>query len=800
MTRSTHLPLLPFRDIIIFPDSDVTYKVGRSFSKLAVDTALLTKEKHIIIVPQTDGESETPTVEELHKFGTLCEIIHVVEDEDKIYHLFLEGLSRISIDNIEFVDNSFRASAHIIETTQTKSVAKHSLILKRTIDNYLSLVGSQEDFQEDLKITNEKDVPDLVAARLLTPSIEKSVELLSTASLTKRYQLVTLFLKTEIELLKLEKSIDKKVRNHMEKTQRNYYLREQMDIIADELSENSGYNEDDEDEGEAPLSDIKKLKRSIDKLKAPEAVKEKLQEEFRRLQSLPQMGGENSVIRGYIETLLSLPWELEKQPEIDIAYAEKILERDHFGLTEIKKRVLEYLAVLKLTDSMRAPIICLVGPPGVGKTSIASSIASAVKRKFVRVALGGIHDEAEIRGHRRTYIGAMTGKIIHSLKRIKSRSPVFLLDEIDKLSSDYKGDPASALLEALDPEQNSTFVDHFVDIEFDLSAVLFIATANNRWDIPVALRDRLEIIELEGYTFYEKKNIAKKYILPKQKKINGINKIPLTITASGMQTLIENYTWEAGVRELERKIATICRKVALAHAKDNSHKRYTIKASNLFELLGKPLYDKESNAKESRVGVVHGLAWTQNGGDLLTIEAIKFPGDGSVKITGSLGDVMKESVATATSFIRSISESLLGISHQEWDKQTIHIHFPDGATPKDGPSAGLAIALAIASLITDRPVIPYLAMTGEITLQGKALKIGGLKAKVMAAKNAGIKQILIPHTNKDDLSEIPDEIKKDITFSLIENAKEVIEISLKKSKSINNNILGGMNEPARTKK
>lgn len=791
MTQS--LPLLPFRDIVIYPGSDVTYKVGRSFSKKAVDFALKTAHKQIIVIPQIDGDEENPTAKELHKFGTLCEIIHVVEDSDGLYHVFLEGVSRASITRPKLTDDGFRATVQTIKTKKTKTITKYSLVLRKAVDSYITVLGSYEEFREEIALATEDELPDLVAARLLTLPVTDAISLLSTDSLVQQYRLTTLFLKSEIEMLKLENSIDKKVRNRMDQSQRNYYLREQMSIIRGELS-------DAEEESDMELFDgggggeMKKLKESIEKLQAPAYVIEKLHEEYKRLQSLTPMSGENGIIRGYIETLLALPWTIGKQPNIDIDYAEMVLERDHFGLADIKKRIMEYLAVLKLTKSMRSPIICLVGPPGVGKTSVAASIATAIKRDFIRVALGGIRDEAEIRGHRRTYIGAMPGKIIQSIKRVKSRNPVFLLDEIDKLSSDYKGDPSSALLEALDPEQNSTFVDHFIDVEFDLSSVLFIATANNRWDIPPALRDRLEIIELEGYTYHEKKNIAQKYILSKQKKANGIDDVSLKITPTGMQSLIDNYTWEAGVRELERKIATICRKIALKRARGEKKKQYTIKASDLLTLLGKPLYDKQTIAKKSSVGVVHGLAWTQNGGDVLTIEAIKFPGDGSVKITGSLGDVMKESVQTATSFVRSISDTLLGIPQKEWDKQTIHIHFPEGATPKDGPSAGLAIAVAIASLMTNRPIAPSLAMTGEITLQGNALKIGGLKAKIMAAKNAGIKTVLIPKANKVDLDEIPKEITEGITFSLIENARSIIELSLEKE-TINNNILGGMDEP-----
>ncbi len=492
---------------------------------------------------------------------------------------------------------------------------------------------------------------------------------------------------------------------------------------------------------------------------------------------LPPMSSEAGVVKTYIDTLLALPWNIKSKAKIKLDDAQAILERDHFGLEDVKERILEYLAVLKLSNSLKAPIICLVGPPGVGKTSIASSIAKATGRVFVRQSLGGIKDEAEIRGHRRTYIGSMPGKIIQSIKKSKVNNPLFLLDEIDKLSSDYKGDPASALLEVLDPEQNDSFVDHYVDVEFNLSDVLFVATANDESMIPRALKDRLEIIRIEGYTYFEKKNIARKYLLQKQKKANGIGDINLQISEKGLSALVDGYTSEAGVRELERKIAAITRKIALDIAKNDKAKTYKISEKNIEEYLGPVIYNTKTELDSFEIGVVNGLAWTPYGGSVLKIEAIKYPGKGKIKVTGSLGDVMKESIEIAASFVKSLSESL-NISADFWEKYDIHIHFPEGAVPKDGPSAGTAISLAIASVASGLPVKPGIAMTGEVTLRGHVLKIGGLQAKVMAAGKAGIQKIYIPTENISNLKKIPDEVKSGIEFVPVDNAEKIIKESL----------------------
>ncbi len=521
--------------------------------------------------------------------------------------------------------------------------------------------------------------------------------------------------------------------------------------------------------------DEDRLRQRIRALDAPEAVKEKLNEEFERYRLMPPMSPEASVSRLYLETLLTLPWRRRSETVIDITRAETVLEEEHFGLREVKKRILEYLAVLKLSNGLKAPILCLVGPPGVGKTSIAASIARATGRPFIRASLGGARDEAEIRGHRRTYVGSMPGRIMQGILKAKVRNPLFLLDEIDKLGHDYRGDPAAALLEVLDPEQNHAFVDHYVDVEFDLSEVLFIATANDESAIPRALHDRLEVIRIDGYTHYEKSNIARRFLLEKQKKCNGIADTDIRLGDETLARLIDGYTSEAGVRELERKIAAICRRIALDRVKKSSRatpRRVTIR--NLEDYLGPAPYTIRKEKRTALPGTVNGLAWTPYGGAVLTIEAVRCDGKVTIRTTGSLGEVMKESVSIAVTWVRSLGERLLGIPDELWEKSDIHVHFPEGSVPKDGPSAGLAIALAIASVMSGRPVDPRIAMTGEITLRGAVLRVGGLQAKLMAARKEHLSRIYIPSENLPELAAIPEEIKKDLTIVPVEQAEEMI--------------------------
>ncbi len=775
--QKTALPVLPLKEMVVFPDTETSLQVVRPFSRAAVDAALTYYQRMILAVPQKNGEIEAPKTSDFHPVGTLCEIVLIEDESTGESHLFLEGKKNIVISNVTDTKRMFTADFESVTYQVGTALNTHRSLMENVVNQLLKLKFPNEntDFNKEFGDVSIEHLPFVVASTLLTLPFSDAIALLATHSIRTLYRTVLTHLKSEIEVILMEKTIEKKVRNRMDARQRAFFLREQLDVIMKELSDSEimppGVTVVG---GEMVDKETSELLEKIDSLDAPEQVKLRLEEEFGKLRQLSPASAETATVRGYIDTILALPWAPPQSEEIDTKYAERILERDHFGLHEIKERILEYVAVLKLTQSTRSPIICLVGPPGVGKTSIATSIAAAVKRKFVRISLGGIKDEAEIRGHRKTYVGAMPGKIIQSLKRVGTRNPVFLLDEVDKLSSDYKGDPASALLEVLDPEQNRTFVDHYLDLEFDLSQVIFVATANSRWDIPHALRDRMEIIELDGYTYYEKKNIARKYLIPKQLKLNGIGDISLRFTEAGMRTLIEKYTWEAGVRELERKIATLCRRLALQRTRETVVTKVSIKPKDIEHYLGKPLYDRMATRKKACIGVVNGLAWTQNGGTMLTVEALTFPGDGKIQVTGNLGSVMKESVQAAAAFVRSVSATLLGVDKNDWKQKDIYLHFPEGAVPKDGPSAGVAIALAIASAISERPVAPSVAMTGEITLRGEIVKIGGLKAKVMAAKNAGITTILIPPANKPEFEEIPEEIKKGISFEFPDNAKQVL--------------------------
>lgn len=797
MDRSSkkYFPLLPLKDAVVFPYANVTFKVGRDFSKKAIEAALKDDFKEIVVVAQKNSSVEMPGYDDIYNMGTLCTVIQVIEGPGGVYHVFLEGEKRVRIEDFTWRDDAYATvRAEIVETDKKKQkeVQKFRAILETALNDFVDGTEFPQEFiTETLAIEDDERFVDFVIVGFINMKIEENQRLLSTINLEKRYQQVISILKIELELRKIEEKIDKNVKKKIEKNQREYFLNEQMNAIKSELENGDDGNR--RGGKKEKISEEEALKQKIKALDAPEFVREKLWEEFERMQMLPQMSSESGVSRTYIDILLSLPWNKKSKTQIDLKLAEEILEKEHFGLEDVKKRVVEYLAVLKLNNSLKAPIICLVGPPGVGKTSIAGSIARATGREFVRQSLGGIKDEAEIRGHRRTYIGSMPGKIIQSVKKAKVRNPLFLLDEIDKLGSDYKGDPASALLEVLDPEQNATFIDHYIDLEFDLSDVLFVATANDEQLIPRALRDRLEIIRIEGYTYYEKKNIALKYLVEKQKKFNGIANINIDFTEKGLQRLIDSYTSEAGVRELERKIAAICRRVAYERAKNEfSRNDYAFDSQDIESYLGPELYNAKADKGLFEVGVVNGLAWTAYGGTLLKIEVLKYPGKGNVKTTGSLGAIMKESVEAAISFVRSIGLPVLAVEPDLWDKFDLHIHFPEGAVPKDGPSAGVAISLAIASVVSGLPVKPSIAMTGEITLRGDVLKIGGLQAKAMAAIKAGIKKIYIPKDNLPEIKKMPEEISSAVEFIPVEKAETVIKqcLQFKRGVSISKKMKG----------
>ncbi|HOW51271.1 MAG TPA: endopeptidase La [bacterium] len=770
---SRSVPLLPLRDAVVFPTANVTFKVGREFSKRAIEQALREPEKRLAVVAQRDTAVENPGPADLHDVGTLCAIIQVIEGPGGVYHVFLEGLSRVRITETVSSMVCLRATVAPLETEpgKKKEIAKLRAILESTIIEFTDGRDYPRDLVRDtFSIEDDERFLDQATALFVGQKIEDHQRLLATSALEKRYQQVIAALKMELELRAMEDRIEDNVRQKMENNQKEYYLNERKNAIENELR-----GKDAPGSPRDRQSDDDLLRQRIKNLEAPEPVKEKLREEFDRYQMLPPMSSESSVARIYIDTLLALPWQKKSDAVIDINRAEAVLENDHFGLTDVKKRILEYLAVVKLSTSLKAPILCLVGPPGVGKTSIAASIARATGRQFVRTSLGGVRDEAEIRGHRRTYIGSMPGRIIQSIRKVKVMNPLFLLDELDKLNSDYKGDPAAALLEVLDPEQNHAFMDHYVDIEFDLSQVLFVATANDEAAIPRALHDRLEIIRIEGYTYHEKKHIARKFLLEKQKKYNGLNDLPISITEPALTRLIDAHTSEAGVRELERKLAAICRRIALERVKSiRPPKLCRITEKNIEHYLGPDMYTAKKDTGRCEVGVVNGLAWTPYGGAVLTIEAVRYDGKGNVKITGSLGEVMKESVSIAVSLVRIFGSRFLKISEEAWEKSDLHIHFPEGAVPKDGPSAGLAVALAIASVMTGIPVRQGIAMTGEVTLRGNVLRIGGLQAKLMAAKKAGIKTVYIPKDNAPELSKIPQEVRNGLHLIPVDQAETLI--------------------------
>ena len=760
------LAVLPLRNIVVFPGMIVPLFVGRDKSIRALED-VMADDKQIMLVAQRDGDLDDPTEEDVYDIGTVGTILQLLKLPDGTVKVLVEGLRRAKL--VDFVPNELFFQASVIgieeEDLDNPDLASLSKTVVGQFDNYVKM--NRKIPQEVQNVIREIDDPqklaDTVAGHLNIQISEKQA-LLENVSVSERLENVLGHMENEVGLLQVEKKIRGRVKRQMEKTQREYYLNEQLKAIQKELGE-----------GEDGMDDLAELEAQIEKTKFSKEARDKAQAELKKLKNMSPMSAEATVVRNYLDWLLAVPWKKKSRVKKDLDNAEQVLESDHYGLEKVKERILEYLAVQNRTNKLKGPILCLVGPPGVGKTSLGKSLAKATGREFVRMSLGGVRDESEIRGHRRTYIGSMPGKIIQSMKKVKTSNPLILLDEIDKLGMDYRGDPASALLEVLDPEQNSTFNDHYLEVDYDLSNVMFVTTANTL-NIPGPLLDRMEVIRIPGYTEDEKVEIAKRHLLPKSIANHGLKKGEFELSDDALRQIIRTYTREAGVRNLERDLANVCRKTVTKIVRENIPDVSVI-PDNLEDFLGVSRYRFGLAEKEDQVGVVTGLAWTEVGGELLTIEGVMLPGKGKMTTTGKLGDVMKESIDAASSFVRSKSVDL-GIEPPLFDKKDIHVHVPEGATPKDGPSAGIAMATAIVSLMTGIEVRKEVAMTGEVTLRGQVLPIGGLKEKLLAARRGGIERVIIPHENAKDLSEVPDNIKDGLDIIPVQSMTEVLEIAL----------------------
>lgn len=765
------MPLLALRGIIVFPGMTVNLDVGRDKSINAVNAAMQL-DKKILLVTQRDAETADPKREELYNYGVVAEIKQLLKLPSCAIRILIQGLERAELTSL--IDAPFKdtylegfampvASIEPEENSETEAMRR---VLLQSFEKWL-VTGKKVTTEVMLNfknITTAGEIADIIAG-YLTISIDEKEELLELADVKERMHKLHTFLCKELEIAELEKNITQEVRKQIEKNQREYYLREQIKVINKELGEG--------DERQAEVDEYKKQMEGRD---LPPEVADKINKELDRLYKMPPMMAESGVIRNYVETLLALPWGIYGKDNFDLKHAEKVLNKDHYGLEKVKERILEYLAVRALTKSGKGPILCLVGPPGVGKTSLAQSVARAIDRKFTRMSLGGVHDEAEIRGHRRTYIGAMPGRIIHGMQTCGVMNPVFLLDEVDKMSSDFRGDPASALLEVLDPEQNNTFSDHYVEIPFDLSQVFWIVTANTVETIPPALLDRMEVVQLSSYTEDEKVKIAELHLLPKERQNNGLTAKTLSITEDALRMIIRGYTREAGVRNLERKIAAVCRKTALRIVNGEA-KSAKVTAKNLHKYLGKVIYLEDDVSLEAAAGICTGLAWTRVGGELLKVEVVACKGKGHLALTGQLGDVMKESAQAGYTYIRSRADEL-GLDKDFYETTDIHIHLPEGAIPKDGPSAGITMATAMISALTGRKVKKNLAMTGEITLSGRVLPVGGIKEKFLAAHRYGVKTIIMPAKNEQDLEELPANVRAKMHFIPVKHMDEVLKIAL----------------------
>lgn len=772
LTEQTTLPLLPLRDVVVFPHMVIPLFVGRPKSIKALEAAM-EQGKSIMLAAQKAAAKDEPSAADIYEIGCVANILQMLKLPDGTVKVLVEGSQRARIDTINDGATHFTAQLTPVESEigDDSEVEAMRRAIVQQFDQYVKLNKKipPEILASLAGIDDAGRLADTVAAHLPLKLEQKQV-ILEIFNVAKRLEHLLGQLEGELDILQVEKRIRGRVKRQMEKSQREYYLNEQVKAIQKELGEG--------EEG----ADIEELEKKVVAAKMPKEAMEKAQAEIRKLKLMSPMSAEATVVRNYIDTLVSLPWRKKSKVAIDLASAEAVLEQDHYGLDKIKERILEYLAVQQRVDKLKAPILCFVGPPGVGKTSLGQSIARATNRKFVRMALGGVRDEAEIRGHRRTYIGSMPGKVLQSLAKVGVRNPLFLLDEIDKMGADFRGDPSSALLEVLDPEQNHTFSDHYLEVDFDLSDVMFVATSNS-YNIPPALLDRMEVIRLSGYTEDEKTSIALRYLLPKQLKNNGLKEEEIKVEETAIRDIIRYYTREAGVRSLEREVSKICRKVVkmllLKKPGTGADKRVIVNGKNLDKFLGVRRYDFGVAEKDNQVGQVVGLAWTEVGGDLLTIEAVNVPGKGAIIRTGTLGDVMKESIEAARTVVRSRA-ARLGIKNEAFEKADIHIHVPEGATPKDGPSAGIGMTTALVSAFTGIPVRADVAMTGEITLRGEVLPIGGLKEKLLAAHRGGIKTVLIPEQNVKDLAEIPDNVKNKLEIVPVRWIEKVLEIALER--------------------
>jgi ATP-dependent Lon protease len=764
----TSLPLLPLRDVVVFPHMVIPLFVGRPKSIKALEAAM-EGGKSIMLVAQKNAAKDEPAAEDIYSIGCIASILQMLKLPDGTVKVLVEGAQRAHIHEIHEEPTHFSCDLTpiVAEATQGAELEALRRAIVSQFDQYVKLNKKipAEILTSIAGIDEAGRLADTIAAHLPL-KLEQKQKILEMFSLSERLESLLAQLETEIDILQVEKRIRGRVKRQMEKSQREYYLNEQVKAIQKELGEG--------EDG----ADLDELDKKVKAARMPKQARSKAESELKKLKLMSPMSAEATVVRNYIDTLINLPWKKKSKINNDLANAQKVLDEDHYGLEKVKERIVEYLAVQQRVDRLKAPILCLVGPPGVGKTSLGQSIAKSTNRKFVRMALGGVRDEAEIRGHRRTYIGSMPGKILQNLSKVGVRNPLFLLDEVDKMGQDFRGDPSSALLEVLDPEQNHTFVDHYVEVDYDLSDVMFVATANTM-NIPAPLLDRMEVIRLSGYTEDEKTHIALRYLLPKQMTNNGLKKDELDVSDAAVRDIIRYYTREAGVRALERELSKICRKVVKNALLKEGEKKTRVTPRNLDKYLGVRRFTFGMAEKEAQIGQVTGLAWTEVGGELLTIESAIMPGKGNIIRTGSLGDVMKESVEAARTVVRSRARRL-GIKDEAFEKSDIHIHFPEGATPKDGPSAGIAITTGLVSSLTGIPVRPDVAMTGEITLRGEVLAIGGLKEKLLAAHRGGIKTVLIPEENVKDLADIPDNVKNRLEIVPVRWIDKVLEIALQR--------------------